>query len=584
MTRERFFLILGAAAALLAAGGAGAAEKKSGPTWLKPQISIYQPPPVEGSTSTVFRTVDPQIIQKLIELLDETSLGKSESTGSEETPLLEDLKTFVTPEGLELKNRYTRLGVALAESLGWEGIKHVRVISEQNLKQRLTTVARWDNQPNVRSIALIALASLKDKNDAVYFKEALWSRNIGIRFAAMEALETWGFPEAVPIFEDSVKNDDSLLIRVIAARGLVALGRKPGLDYLRSNLTSNDWLVRALSAKVLGDVGAVEDYDLLVDQINREQTLSSSNEFVMAEISIAALKLFPAKIEQDRQRRERKRRPEAPSQSVTEKTVKPAADVLFELEPLIVTAPRLRIPEDEPVDSRVNFQLLKMLREKEDLRLTEDMANKSPAYLDLNSLVTPNGIGLKSRYTVLGYLLAEGLAGTKDFQLLDELVRLAREGKNPDVRSFALIALSYSKDRSHLALFQEALRRENSVQDRFAAVEAFRHWGYDDAVSILLGVSRLDRSPIIRIYASQVVLRLGEPMGKDVLLRSLNDQEWVVRAMAMRYLGELGGGEDYSKLLSYFGLEREKIVQAEMCSSLLRLYAKKNEEEESEAR
>lgn len=573
------------------AGDAQAAGKKKKdsdePTWFKPKIILYEPPPPEVSTSTVFHAVDPQIIQKLIELLDERNLGDLES--GEETPLLEEIKTFVTPEGFALKNRYTRLGVALSESLGWEGIKHIRVISEQNLKERLTTVARWDHTPNVRSIALIALGSLKSKGDLVYFTEALWSRNVGIRYATVEALEAWGHAEAKSVLKDLIDKDESPLIRVVAAKALYGLKDPQGREFLRNNLQINDWFVRALSAKYLGEMGDHEDYEVLVNQLSRENSLNS-NEFAIAEISIAALKLFPHKLEYERlkreeRRRKRKKKPLSPSQTVA-KNRKPASSqgVLFELEPLVVTAPRLKIPQGELVDSRVNHELLKMLREKEDLRITQEMVDQSSAYKDLNELVTPSGIGLKTRYTVLGFLMTEGLAGTQDFQLLDQLIRIAREGKNPDVRSYAIIALSYNKDRNHLGIFQEALRRENSVADRFAAVEALQNWGYQDAISILIGVSKLDPSPIIKLYSSQAILRLGDPLGRDFLILSLNDQEWLIRAMAMRYLGELGTGRDYDKLLSYFGLNQQKIVQAEMCASLLRLYSKKVDEEEAERR
>ena len=294
--------------------------KGKAPTWFRPQISIYEPPPPEVSTSTVFRSADPQIIQKLIELLDENNLGKLES--GIETPLLEELKTFVTPEGFELKNRYTRLGVALSESLGWEGIKHIRVISEQNLKQRLTTVARWDSSPNVRTIALIALASLGDKNDLVYFREAMWSRNIGIRYAAIEALEKWNQPDAIPILKDLTQKDESYLIRVFAARVLAGMGDPGGFEYLRAGIESRDWLVRSLSAKYLGEVGNYEDYDLLLDHLSMEQA-TNSNDFVVAEISIAALKLFPQKIEHDRLEREKKKKRTATAPSETVAKAKP---------------------------------------------------------------------------------------------------------------------------------------------------------------------------------------------------------------------------------------------------------------------
>ena len=550
------------------------------PSW-KPRFYIYRPPPQEVSTSTVFQAVDPQIINKLIQLLDETNLGKVES--GVESPLLEDLKTFVTPEGFALKNRYTRLGVALSESLGWEEIKHIRVISDRNLKERLTTVARWDSSPNVRSIALIALASLKDKNDIVYFREALQSRNIGIRYATVEALLRWGFPGAVPVFSELTQRDESLIIRQYAAYALALSRDFSGVEILRKNLASNDWLVRCLSAKYLGDVGDYTDYDALLDRLNQEQVSSDSNEFVVAEVSIAALKLFPQKLEFDKAEKERKKKKK--KQEAVPPPAEPSAaapqaggGTLLELDPLVVTAPRLKIQEDL-VDSRVNYQLLKIVEGKEDMRISQDQAVKSMAYKDLNYLDTPNGIGLKTRYTVLGFLLTEGLAGTKRFELQDQLMRIAREGKNPDVRSYALIALAYCKDRMHLGLFQDALRRDNSVADRFAAVEALQIWGNRDAVSILTGAAKLDSSPIVKVYATQAIWRLGDPIGRDYLLQFLDHKEWLIRAMAMRYLGELGSGRDYGKLLSYFGLDQKDIVQAEMCSALLRLYAKKVEEE-----
>lgn len=554
-------------------------KKKDGPTWLKPQIRIYQPPPPEISTSPVFRTVDPQIIQKLIDLLEETSLAKREPISDD--PSLTELISFRTPEGLELGTRYQQLGIAVSEALAWEQIKHVRVISEQNLKQRLTTVARWDHTPIVRSIALTSLASLKDKNDLVYFREALWSRNVGIRFATIEALQRWGFSDAIPILQELAKKDESPLIRIFASAALAKMGDASGFGMLHDGLSDKDWLVRALSAKALGEMGTHEDYDLLVAQLGREQVFSTnSNEFVVAEISIAALKLFPQQVEWMRQERERKKKKAVAATPPPPTTPKPLpkASGLFELEPLVVTAPRLKIPQGELADPQINYQLLKLIQQKEDLRLTDNQAAQSIAYKDLNFLETPIGVRLKKRYTELGYMLAEGLAGAKDFDLVNELRRIAREGKNPAVRSYALVALAYAKDRNDLGLFQDALRKDLSA-DRFAGIEALQIWGYPDAISILIGVTKLDTSHIIRAYAAQAVLRLGDLIGKDYLIQTLNDDDWIARAMAMRYLGELGTGNDYSKLLSYLGSQQKEIVQAEMCSSLLRLYAKKYEQE-----
>ncbi len=587
MTSRRVFRLKSAGALLFLALGVQNLHASDKPSW-KPRFYLYTPPEQEVSTSTVFRSVDPQIINKLIQLLDETHLGKLES--GDNLSLLESLKTLSSPEGQVLKNRYTRLGVALSEALGWEEIKRIRVISEQNLKQRLTTVARWDSTPEVRSIALIALASLKDKNDIVYFREAFQSRNIGIRYAAVEALLKWKFPEAVPTLKDLAQRDDSQLIRQFAAFATVQLGDNSGLEILRKKLDDPDWFVRALSARYLGDVGNYQDYDLLLDRLNQEQ-IATSNEFIIAELTIGALKLFPQKLEFDKQERERKKRlkkekllakqglPVPPP----EPEVQPAPKPAVELDPLVVTAPRLRIPDGELVDSRVNYQLLKIAQGKQDMRITQEQAEKSVSYNDLNFLVTPKGIGLKYRYTVLGYLLTEGLAGTKDFQLEDQLIRIAKESGNPDVRSYALIALAYCQNRLHLNLFQDALRRADSVSDRFAAVEALQIWGYQDAVSILQGVSKLDASPLVQVYATQALWRMGDSIGRDYLLPFLDHKEWLIRAMAMHYLGELGTGQDYGKLLGYFGSIQPDIVYAEMCTSLLRLYSKKSVEDSKEA-
>ena len=72
---------------------------------------------------------------------------------------------------------------------------------------------------------------------------------------------------------------------------------------------------------------------------------------------------------------------------------------------------------------------------------------------------------------------------------------------------------------------------------------------------------------------------MGDPLGRGFLLPYLDHEVWIIRAMAMRYFGELGTGRDYSKLISYLGSQQQDMVYAEMCSSLLRLYGKKVEED-----
>jgi HEAT repeat protein len=133
----------------------------------------------------------------------------------------------------------------------------------------------------------------------------------------------------------------------------------------------------------------------------------------------------------------------------------------------------------------------------------------------------------------------------------------------------------------HLAYFQEALQSD-AAADRFAAVVALQIWGHKYAVSILSGVVKLDVSPLVKVYAAQALWRMGDSLGRDYMLPFLDHESWLIRAMAMRYFGELGGAQDYSKILSYFGTQQKAIVQAEMCSALLRLYSKKIAEDRKE--
>ena len=90
---------------------------------------------------------------------------------------------------------------------------------------------------------------------------------------------------------DEIAHDYEPILRVYAAGALARMGDSAALHRLRDNLDDPSWLVKAMSARFLGEVGTAEDYDILVSRIGREQT----NDFVVAEYCIAALKLFPKK-------------------------------------------------------------------------------------------------------------------------------------------------------------------------------------------------------------------------------------------------------------------------------------------------
>ncbi|MBI5883271.1 MAG: HEAT repeat domain-containing protein [Elusimicrobia bacterium] len=240
-----------------------------------------------------------------------------------------------------------------------------------------------------------------------------------------------------------------------------------------------------------------------------------------------------------------------------------------ELEPLVITAPRDRLPTDQVIDPQINTHLLRLLQSRQDARpSTEEelMASGGP----LGKLTTATGFKLLTRYTELGFLLTEGLAGVKDLQLAAELERTVKLGTNKQTRAAAMVALAYTKDQRYLSLFLSGLQ-DQRVTVRFAAVESLLILGGPSARFPLMNAARDDLSPAVRVYAAQGLWRNGDPYGREILLRLYQDQDWLVRAMAARYLGELGSGEDYRKLMIELTRETHSAVKVELAGALLNL-------------
>lgn len=249
------------------------------------------------------------------------------------------------------------------------------------------------------------------------------------------------------------------------------------------------------------------------------------------------------------------------------------AGSLFSLEPLTVTAPR--VVQEDMIDPRINQHLLRLLQQRMDAR-PDAVASSDASLFNLAKLSTLTGYSLKTRYTELGFLLTEGLAGTKDYQLQSELEKAARLAKNVQTRAAALVALAYTKDMRYLTLFQGALN-DPSVTVRFAALESLLILG-DRSVQLQLGgAARNDQSVAVQIYAAAGLWRMGDSFGKEILLRFLDHQDWFARAMAAYYLGELGGGYEYRRLAQYLDRETDASTRAEIATALMKLHPKKDE-------
>ncbi|HVE12866.1 MAG TPA: HEAT repeat domain-containing protein [Elusimicrobiota bacterium] len=251
-----------------------------------------------------------------------------------------------------------------------------------------------------------------------------------------------------------------------------------------------------------------------------------------------------------------------------------AADDAPELEPLVVTAPRLKVKQPALMDPSINANLLRLLRDRADARpQPQDLLDASVG--NLAKLSTVTGYKLKTRYTELGFLLTEGLAGTSDIALTSELERVARQGTNVQTRAAAMVALAYGKDPRYEPLFQQAML-DPEVTVRFGALESLQILGTPGARQLISLAANSDSSVLVRIYAAAAMWRAGDVYGRELLLRLYQDSDWLTRALATRYLGEMGGADEYRRLFQQLNTESNASVKSELVSALLRLQGRRS--------
>lgn len=246
-----------------------------------------------------------------------------------------------------------------------------------------------------------------------------------------------------------------------------------------------------------------------------------------------------------------------------------SADLGFMLDPIVVTAPRDRITDTRAIDPRINATLLRLLRQRSEVRPGE-LGTQSTAIGVFSDLTTLTGHKLRLRYTELGFLLTEGLAGVKDFQLQQELEKAGRDGKNPQIRAAAMVALGYAKDENFLALFRNGMQ-DSDITARVGALESMILLDSEGARFAIADSARSDASATIRVMAAASLWKNGDVSGREVLLDYTRDTDWFVRAFAVYYIGEHGRGDEYRKLMDLLTRESNPIVKAELVRALIRL-------------
>ena len=556
---RRLIPFLFAAAAAAAFAGCGS----TGDTIVEQVIQALRAGPGSLAMSTITVTgvpVDAQIEAGLSQAAQNyTTFTRDLSSATTGTPE-GDLLLIGSPIGYNLRTRYLNLGIPLAEAFA---ANH-----DPAFRAQLIEMARWAHDSEARASALIALARWHDMADLQIFNEALINIDAGVRFAALESLIVWAHPrEGMALLGAAADKDPQPILRVYAAAGLARMGDPAGLARLRQFLTDDpSWVVRAMAAKYIGENGTAEDYDILLGRIDPEST----NDFVVAELCVSALKLYPKK--KAAQLAAVPSRPtRAPSIPVGNLVLDDS--MAYELDPLVVTAPRLAAQADL-IDPRINAQLMFLLQkknERQDAALQLDSALTA-----LYQLTTQTGFNLQTRYTQLGYLLTEGLAGTTDYDIQNALENVARRSRDATMRAAALVSLAYVKDLRYLPLIQGGMI-DSSITVRFAALESLLIMD-DPGLELQVGsMARGDKSVPIQIYAAAAMWRMGDIFGREILLRLYQNPDWLTRAMADHYLGELGAGDEYSRLQRELDGEQDPAVKVELLAALVKLTPKKDQ-------
>lgn len=246
--------------------------------------SAYDAPkPGESPLAPGETKLDPAISNALVRLAEDRRSIRRDLTKVEGTPVA-DILTVGSPIGYTLRNRFLNVGIPLGEAFA--------VSTDPAFRAQLLELSRWDRDGESRAAALIALAKTHDLKYLQVFNEALIHLDPAVRFGALEALVIFEHPrEAMPLLAAASERDTEPLLRVYASAGLARMGDPAGLHRLRAFVSNPSWVVKAMAAKYLGELGTAEDYDLLRSRILSEV----GNDFVVAEFCVSALKLWPLK-------------------------------------------------------------------------------------------------------------------------------------------------------------------------------------------------------------------------------------------------------------------------------------------------
>ena len=185
--------------------------------------------------------------------------------------------------------------------------------------------------------------------------------------------------------------------------------------------------------------------------------------------------------------------------------------------------------------------------------------------------ISPSGFDLNIRFTDINADFSQIMAQLPpDQHLMFELERIAQWGHKDYVRAVGLSSLARHKNPKHLTIFQEG-KYATQAPIRMAALEALLSLGTPQAKQLIRDTAEVEGNPIIKAWAAYQIARMGDPRGRDILLELVRPDGWLVRAVAARYLCEVGMPDDYEQLYPMLARENNKYAKMELAGACLRL-------------
>ncbi len=222
--------------------------------------------------------------------------------------------------------------------------------------------------------------------------------------------------------------------------------------------------------------------------------------------------------------------------------------------------------------------LIQILVETLEKGQTDDPEAKHAEALDPTKIeflyplnVTPSGFDLNTRFTDINADFSQLMAQLPpDQHLMFELERIAQWGHKDYVRATGLASLARFKNPKHIMIFQEG-KFATQAPIRMAAMEALLTLGTPQAKQLIRDAAEVEGNPIIKAWAAYQIAKMGDPRGRDILLELIRPEAWLTRAVAARYLGEVGKPDDYEALYPLLVREENKYARMELAGACLRL-------------